>query len=166
MNEDPTNIIAGCCGETPEERREAIMSLEQTIEDTPELQKLKIELPVTHHFHAEIYMRELFIPRGTILTGRIHLFDHFELLISGDLTMSTESDEPQRITGYTVIKGMAGKKRAFYAHSDSIFMTVHTSDEHEPEEMYDRMTCDSFEQYSHARKLIDECEAKLREQIA
>lgn len=124
------------------ERRAKLFELESIM-----LHQEQVDIPVEHHFHGDIYMRSITIPEGACIVGRIHLFDHFEILMSGDITVSTDEGDPKRYTGSAIIKGKAGKKRAFYAHETSTFMTVHAVEEREPAEMWDYMTCDSFEAF-------------------
>lgn len=142
MSDNPVAVIAHTCHEDREQRRARLFELEHRLGDFDQ-----IELPIRHFFHGFTYMREMTIPKGALLVGRIHLFDHFEILISGDITVSTDTSAPTRYSGYTVLKGMAGKKRAFYAHEESIFITVHSAEEREPDEMFNYMTCNSFEEF-------------------
>lgn len=144
LEQQHLNTVASVCDPDTAMRRAKLKELELTmLGGDGEL----LDLPVKHVFHNYTYMRELFIPKGVMLVGRIHLFDHIEILVSGDITHSTDTEAPRRVAGYTVSKGMAGKQRAIYAHEDSIFMTVHSADEREPDEMYDHLTCGSFEEY-------------------
>jgi len=75
----------------------------------------QIEIPVIHHIHGGMYGREITIPKDTVLTGQIYKFDHFDIMISGDITVSTDTGETKRFTGYNCFKGMSGKKRAGYS---------------------------------------------------
>ena len=42
-------------------------------------------MPVTHRFSRGVYARELFIPAGTVLTGRIHKYSQINILLRGDM---------------------------------------------------------------------------------
>lgn len=143
--------IASVCSASRAERRAKLAELAGRMLALP---GEPLELPVKHHFHGYTYMRELFMPAGVMLVGRIHLFDHLEILVSGDITLSTDADAPQRVTGYTVRNGHAGKQRAIYAHEDSVFMTVHSAEEQEPEAMYDYLTCGSYAEYDQFNEAL------------
>jgi quercetin dioxygenase-like cupin family protein len=100
-----------------------------------------------HHFAPGIYMRELFIPKGTVLTGRIHKTEHMNILSQGELTVWTE-DGMKRVKASTVIRSQPGMKRVGYAHEDSVWITVHKNadDEQELARVEDRLFADTFEQ--------------------
>ena len=47
--------------------RSGVMQIEKEM-----LEHEQVEMPVTHHFSKDLYARELFIPAGTLLVGKIH----------------------------------------------------------------------------------------------
>lgn len=83
-----------------------------------------VETPVTHHFADGIYGREMFIPAGTVLTGRIHRFSTLNFLIEGDITVTTP-EGVKRIQAPAVFVSPPGCKKAGYAHSDVRWINVH-----------------------------------------
>lgn len=54
------------------------------------------EPPVIHHFAPGVYMREIRMPRGSLIIGKIHRHAHFNLIPSGDLSVLTESGPRRR----------------------------------------------------------------------
>jgi hypothetical protein len=103
------------------------------------------DLPLGHHFATGVYVRELFIPAGTTLVGRIHKADCVNIVI-GDIEVATE-DGGKRLTGVNVFSSRAGTKRAGFAFSDTLWLTVHSnpSDERDGDKMADRLTVPDFE---------------------
>lgn len=138
------------------ERREKLSELESAM-----LQKDQVEIPVNHRFSGGIYARELTIPKGTLLTGRIHKFDHFDIMLSGDITVSTDSGEVKRLTGLNIMEGKAGKKRAGYAHEDTHWITFHSAEERDPQEMYEFLTCESFEELEQFNIMLADAVARI-----
>lgn len=116
-------------GKTQAEMRAEILRLEQVMFSMTEQQ---IELKVTHHFAPGVYMREIFIPKGTTLTGKIHKTEHLNILSEGDLSVMTE-DGVKRLTASKIIKSAPGIKRVGFAHEDSVWITVH----HNPDDCVD-----------------------------
>lgn len=112
---------------TPEQARGKIMALEAAILAMPEQ---LIEIETTHYFAPGVYMRQVRIPKGTVLTGLIHKTEHMNILSLGELTVWTE-DGMKRIRASTVIKSQPGIKRAAYAHEESVWITVHPNIENE-----------------------------------
>lgn len=81
-------------------------------------------LRITHHFADGIYGREMFIPAGTMLTGKIHRFSTLNLLLQGDITVTTP-EGVKRIQAPAVFVSPPGCKKVGYAHTDTIWVNVH-----------------------------------------
>lgn len=139
-----------------DERREKINNLELAM-----LQEDQVEVPVKHRFSGGIYAREITIPKGTLLTGRIHKFDHFDIMLSGDVTVSTDNGEVKRLTGLNIMEGKAGKKRAGFAHEDTHWITFHSAEERNPEEMYEFLTCGSFQELDDFNLMLENAMAQI-----
>lgn len=85
------------------------------------------DLPVLHYFSLGLYARELFIPAGTLLTGKIHKCQQLNIMTQGDLSVLTD-DGVKRVQAGFVIVSPPGTKRIAYAHTDSRWITVHATD--------------------------------------
>jgi hypothetical protein len=144
-------IVAAVSSVDIAERRGKINALEQAM-----LQEEQVPIDVNHRFNGGIYAREITIPKGTLLTGRIHKFDHFDIMLSGDISVSTDTGEVKRLTGLNIMEGKAGKKRAGYAHEDTHWITFHCAEERNPEEMYEFLTCGSFEELEEFNHLLEQ----------
>lgn len=158
-NADESNsigVVQSVCDGDLEQRRSSIIALEQ-------LMKLEQQVEITpiHRFSGGIYSREITIPKGTLLTGRIHKFDHFDIMLSGDVTVSTDNGEVKRLKGLNILEGKAGKKRAGYAHEDTHWITFHSAEERDPEEMYELLTCESFEELEGFYKALNQQDYNL-----
>ena len=105
-----------------ESYRDIISKLEQHSLKFPQ-----IDIPMSHNLHGGMYSRYVTIPKGITVTGQIYKHDHFEVMISGDATVASESG-PIRIKGFNLLSGHAGKKRAVTAHKKTIWLTIHPTD--------------------------------------
>lgn len=139
-----------------EDRRKSLHGLETLM-----LNQKQVEIPQTHRFSGGIYAREITIPKGTLLTGRIHKFDHFDMMISGDILVSTDTGEHKRLTGLNIMEGKAGKKRAGYALEDTHWITFHSVEERNPEKMYEYITCGTFKELDQFNKDLAEALAQF-----
>jgi hypothetical protein len=151
-------IVKAVSAVATEERRQKLSQLETLM-----LQEEQVEIPVEHRFSGGIYAREITIPKGTLLTGRIHKFDHFDIMLSGDVTVSTDNGEVKRLTGLNIMEGKAGKKRAGFAHEDTHWITFHSVDERDPEEMYNFLTCGSFEELEDFNLMLENALAQIEQ---
>jgi len=149
-------IVAAVSSMDVLDRRAKLGALESAM-----LQEDQVNIPVNHRFSGGIYAREITIPKGTLLTGRIHKFDHFDIMLSGDVSVSTDTGEVKRLTGLNIMEGKAGKKRAGYAHEDTHWITFHCAEERDPTEMYQFLTCGSFEELEDFNLRLEQAMAKL-----
>jgi hypothetical protein len=85
------------------------------------------ELPIRNEIHGGMYARQMSIPAGVVLTGKIHLADHICILSQGDLSVMTD-DGIKRIQAPFMFNARAGLKKIGYAHTDCTFTTVHATE--------------------------------------
>jgi hypothetical protein len=105
--------------------RKDIVDFEAKIGDLDEsFQGDSILCPLKHTFSDGIYVREIFIPAGTYLVGKIHKHEHPNFLLSGTVEVVTEAGR-ESLTGPLSIMSPAGTKRALYAVTDLVWVTVH-----------------------------------------
>lgn len=92
-----------------------------------QVQLLKLpqaEPKTTHRFADGMYAREVFRVAGTLIVGKVHKKEHFFMVLSGELTLWTETGM-KRVTAPFVWISQPGTKRVTYAHTDAIALTVH-----------------------------------------
>jgi quercetin dioxygenase-like cupin family protein len=104
------------------------------------------DIPVRNVFSGGVYAREVFIPKGTMLVGKVHMTEHLNICLKGDLTFLTV-DGPQRIKAPAMFSSPAGTKKLAYANEDSIWVNVHPDLGLEPETTVDAITVDTFAEY-------------------
>lgn len=113
---------------------EKIEQMEDVLLDMPQ-----VDIPVENLFVNGMYARKIMIPRDTILTGRVHLADYVDIMLSGDITVATP-DGVKRFTGFNIFEGKQGRKRAGYAHEDTHWVTVHRTEIKDADEYVKAMT--------------------------
>lgn len=91
------------------------------------------QCPLKHSFVDGIYVREIRIPKGTLLTGKIHRHSHPNFLMSGEVSVFTEGQGEERLTGPLSMISEPSTKRVVYAHTDVVWITVH----HNPDNLTD-----------------------------
>lgn len=87
----------------------------------------QIECPVTHLFTEGMYTREIFMPKGSLVTSKIHKTEHPYVLSKGKLLVSVDKGEWVELeaphTGIT----KAGTRRVAYILEDVIWTTFHAN---------------------------------------
>lgn len=100
------------------------------------------ELPLEHHVCNGVYVRSLTIPAGTVLTGKIHKTKHISILQQGDISVMTE-EGMKRLQAPLIIESEPGMKRAGFAHTDTIWTTVHPTNLTDIKEIEESLFYDS-----------------------
>lgn len=88
----------------------------------------QVELKVNNYFSYGVYARELFIPKGIMLTGEIHKYPQLNIMTKGELSVLVDN-EIIRIKAPFIVSSPAGTKRIAYAHEDTIWITIHGTHE-------------------------------------
>ncbi len=82
------------------------------------------EVPITHNFADQLYIRQMDLKKGHVIIGAIHNHLHVWFLLKGRVIINNNGDKIEHIAPcYTVSK--PGSKRLIYAVEDSIFVNVH-----------------------------------------
>ena len=115
--------IAGNLPAIPAEMRQKIDRLEQVMLSLPQF-----EIEPKHYFADGLYAREIFVPKGTTLTGKIHKTEHLNIISQGDISVMTEHGIKRIKAPYTMVS-KPGTKRVGYAHEDTVWTTIHASPE-------------------------------------
>lgn len=97
-------------------------------------QQPQADIPVKHYFSKGVYAREITIPKDTILTGKIHKEWNLNILSKGDISVLTE-EGVKRVQAPFAIVSPPGTKRIAYAHEETVWTTVHGTDETDLEEI-------------------------------
>lgn len=88
----------------------------------------QVDIPLVHRFSNGLYAREIFIPKGTILVGKIHRYESLNIVSMGDITVLTEDGAKRVQAPYTVVSP-PGTKRVGFANEDTVWTTIHATDE-------------------------------------
>jgi hypothetical protein len=114
--------------------REDVMTVQtglQGLIDSGAVESTLEDCKLTHYFapkddvygcHA--YAREMFIPKGTLIIGKIHRHQHLNFISKGKVRVFTEFGEKQ-LEGPCTFVSEVGLKRAVYAEEDTLWTTVH-----------------------------------------
>lgn len=105
-----------------------------------------IELIVKHYFSYGVYARELFIPKHTILCGQIHKYQNLNILVKGKLDILIDNKIKQVEAPFIVVSP-PGTKRIARALEDSIWITIHGTNETDLNKIEDCFIAQSEEEW-------------------
>lgn len=94
----------------------------------------QVDIPIRHFFSPGVYAREITIPAGTLLTGRIHKYQQLNILSAGEISVLTDDGMKRVCAPFTVVSP-PGTKRIAYAHSDCTWTTILATEEKDPDKI-------------------------------
>ena len=109
-------------------RRQQILAFEAALAQHPDaVHGDSAQFPLTHHFAPGMYLREIWIPAGSLLVGKIHKAAHLVVLLQGALRLYTEAGGLQEVQAPAVLLSPPGAKRAALALADTRWITCHAN---------------------------------------
>lgn len=88
-----------------------------------------VECPVKDYFAPGIYAREMLIPEGTILTGKIHKYANLSIMSKGALRLFMEDGTIKEVRAPYTYVAPPGTRRAAIALEDTIWTVVHATEQ-------------------------------------
>jgi hypothetical protein len=97
------------------------------------------------HFHAPgLYARQMTIPQGGLIVGKIHRHAHVNTISKGRVWVVTEFGKEELIAPYTFIS-KPGTKRVVFAQEDTVWTTYHPTEETDLEKIEAHVIAPSYE---------------------
>lgn len=133
---------------TPEEYRRAILEFEEKFKKVPGVlvgHEMDEDLcPLKHTFVDGAYVREIFMPKGTLLTSKIHKITHPYFVMKGDVSVATEEGIVRIKAPFNGVT-KAGTKRLLFTHADTIWITVHVTKEKDLNKIEEEIIAPTYE---------------------
>jgi hypothetical protein len=123
------------------------------------LQNLELlTLPLLHRFTDGLYIRELSIPKGTMLTSKTHKTQHQFILLKGVISVWDNDGTEHLLSAPYCGVTQPNTRRIAYAWDDCIWSTCHPNPENKS---LDELELDLFEDYEN-ELFDDEVKAKIK----
>lgn len=129
--------------DSPIEQR--VLALEAIMRE----QGTPIEIVPVHYFAPGLYAREILIPKGTLATSKIHLFEHIDIISKGEISVLTD-EGMKRIKAPATFVSKPGLKRIGYAHEDTVWVSIIACNETDPEKAEKLLVVDTQEEFQAA----------------
>ena len=135
-------MLLGVSSRTQLEIREYIFELQRDLESVE--QTALSDLPVRHIHAPGLYAREMTIPEGIALIGRIHRHAHVNVLSKGKCSVLTEFGF-ETLEAPCTFTSQPGTKRVVVALDTVVWTTVHHTDLTDPDEIVREVTAESYD---------------------
>ena len=139
--------------ETQKVRIEDILKVEELIKLQPGAM-IGDCFPLVHTFVDGAYVRQITMPKGALLTSKIHKILHPYFVLKGDVSVITE-DGVQRIKAPYWGLTKPGTKRILYIHEDTVWITVHVTGNSSVEEVEKEIIAESYDDIPNSAGVID-----------
>jgi hypothetical protein len=103
----------------------------------------EIEGAVTHNFADGQYIRTIVMPKGLVVTTKIHNQNHPFFIMTGEVSIFSEQGVQQIKAPYHGIT-KRGTKRVLYVHEECVFITVHCTDKLDLKEVEEECIAKNF----------------------
>lgn len=108
-------------------RREAILRLQDAI--ISEGRDVgPASCPVKHHFAPGSYGREMTLPAGMVVVGKIHKHAHINVISKGRVQVFTEQAGVLELAAPCTFVSSPGTKRVVHVLEETVWTTVHVTD--------------------------------------
>jgi len=100
--------------------------------------------PLKHTIVGGLYIREIFMPKGQLMTTGIHKKEHPFFVLKGDVSVLTENGVNRIKAPYNSIT-KPGTKRIIYIHEDTVWITVHATEKESVPEILEDIIAKDFD---------------------
>ncbi len=130
--------------------RSDILKLQRSIEELPDAKgEEELERDYNEHFFAPgVYGRQMTIPAGMCIVGKIHKHAHINVITEGVIKVVTQFGEDVYHAPRTWVSE-PGTKRAVYALEETVWLTIHANpeDKEDIREIEEDVIASSFEEF-------------------
>lgn len=99
--------------------------------------------PLKHTFVDGAYVREITMPKGMLLTSKIHKVTHPYFIMKGEVSILTEEGVVRIKAPFQGIT-KAGTKRLIYIHEETVWTTVHVTKETDTKKIEEEIIAKDF----------------------
>lgn len=126
-------------------RRAAILAFEDFVKNSPRSVGPE-SCPVRHHFAPGAYAREIFMPAGMQVVGKIHRHAHVNIISQGRVEVFTEHGGLEIFEAPYTFVSTPGTKRAVAVLEDTVWTTVHVTDKTDLADIEEEVIAKDFEE--------------------
>lgn len=127
----------------PADVRSRILRLQDAMMADPRFDRECKDFPVKHFRAPGMIARQMLIPKGGLIVGKIHKHAHLNLIAYGHVRVLTE-DGHVEYKGATTFTSTPGTKRVVVALEDTLWTTFHLNpNDYDPEDEADMQELES-----------------------
>lgn len=121
-----------------------VRDLIDKVETECNLSTEQIDVPLQHYFSNAVYAREVTLPKGAIVIGKIHTKENLNILSSGEVSVLS-IDGVKRVKAPHTFVSSPGVKRLVYAHTETVWTTIHGTSETDLDKIEDEFIAKNYD---------------------
>lgn len=106
-----------------------------------------IEFDVKHSFAPGMYIREMFIPKGSVVVGKIHRGECVNVCPMGDIEIVTEAGDMHVVAPFTAVSA-PGTQKIGFAREDTVWINIFRTDETDIEKLENELVYSDAEAFA------------------
>lgn len=111
--------------------------------------------PLKHTFVDGAYVREITMPKGALLTSKIHKITHPYFVLKGEVSVLTEEGVVRIKAPFSGVT-KAGTKRLLYIHEETVWTTIHVTKETDLEKIEAEIIAKDYDELENEGELMIE----------
>ena len=119
----------------------------------------QMEAPVKHHFSKGVYAREIFMPKGMVIVGKIHKTRHLNIVSQGKCTVITTARRLEVEAPFT-FESVEGEQKVVIMHEDTVWTTIHLTNETDLAKIEQECIAETYDKQL-VDSLLESCEDLL-----
>jgi len=112
------------------------------------LEQPQVDIPITHHFSKAVYAREMKVPKGILVLGKIHKFENLNILSKGEVSVLSV-DGVMRVKAPHTFVASPGAQRLIFAHEDVVWTTIHGTEETDVDKIEQQFIAKTYEEVNY-----------------
>lgn len=129
------------------DRREKIDTLETAIRAQPDDLRAQFAPEIVHHFAPGLYAREMRLPKGAVVTSKVHKYPGLSILSKGSMALYMDDGTVQTISAGFHIVAPAGARRVGVALEDAVWTCMHPTNETDLEKIEAHFIAQTTKEY-------------------
>lgn len=128
--------------------REKIKALHDMMKEMPQ-----VDCEVIHRFSPGLYLREVIMPAGSVVGGKIHATEHFNIILSGECVVHTTEGVEKHIAP-AVFVSKAGVQKTVVNITETRWLTTHVTDKTDLDDIEKDVIAEDYHQLEEMTKKV------------
>jgi hypothetical protein len=121
--------------------RAKVLEMELVMREKPQ-----VECHVDHVFAPGLYARQIHMPAGALVVGKIHKHAHINTISKGKCLVATEFGFEELVAPHTFVS-KPGTKRAVLVIEDTVWTTYHPTEETDMEKVENHVIAKTYDEF-------------------